>query len=140
MPESLLIAALAGIVVVSLAALAAGWNQIDDFLKRRAGKDADRTVGPQPFLVKGADEFVQKKDFELHVSANTQRHGQLFAQIEKAREEARQELKEATGDLHVKVNKVDREVGGIAASIELQNQQLARIETSLMHNPNRRAA
>lgn len=122
-----------------LAALALAANQIDDFIRRRSGKYAEQTISPQPFEVKAAAEYVHKHQFEQHVQANTERHGQLFSQIAHAREQARQELKSDTNAMHEKINKVDREVGAIAKGMELQNQQLARIETSL-HSNLRRAA
>jgi hypothetical protein len=132
MPESMQLASFAGIIIVSLAALAAGWNQIDDFLKRRAGKDGERVISPQPFEVKAAAEFVPKKDFEQHVRSNTERHGQLFHVIEVVKEEARKELKADTTALHEKINKVDREVGAIGEGMKFQNQQLASIQANLI--------
>lgn len=129
MPESLLIAAIAGIIVVSLAALAAGWNQIDDFLKRRAGTDSERTVGPQPFVVKTATEFVHKQSFEQHVQHNTDRHAQIFEQIRVLREDMNDKLKQDTDALHEKANGIAVAVAGLEATTEIQNQQLANIVT-----------
>lgn len=132
MPESLQIAAVAGIIVVCLAALAAGWNQLDEMFKRRAGTDGNRTIGPQPFEVKAADEFVHVRTFEEHAAKNTERHAQLFSAIEAVKDEARRELKQDTSELHEKINKVDREVGGIAKGMEFQNQQLASINQTVL--------
>jgi len=132
MPESFHAAALGGIIVVALAALAVGWNQIDDFLKRRAGTDQNRTIGPQPFEVRATAEYVHKRDFDSAMQKNTERHAQLFHDIGQVKDAARTELKADTADIYEKINKVDKEVGGLATAMDLQNAQLARIETTLI--------
>ncbi len=43
----------------------------------------------------------------------------------------RNERRADVGELQQKINKVDREVGELRASIELNNQQLARIDAKL---------
>jgi hypothetical protein len=43
----------------------------------------------------------------------------------------RVERRAEVGELQLKINKVDREVGELRASIELNNQQLTRIDAKL---------
>ena len=50
---------------------------------------------------------------------------------ERQRLEDQKSLQAVAGDLHDKVNKVDREVGGLQTATDLQTQQLARIENSV---------
>lgn len=97
----------------------------------KAKKKEEREIGPQPFKVQAAEEFVPKRDFEKHVAHNTDRHHQLFEQIKVVREEIHKELKSDTAELHSKINKVDKEVGGISAGMTAQNQQLASINATV---------
>ncbi len=53
--------------------------------------------------------------------------------IEGKVEGVRHELDGKIGLVHEKINKVDKEVGGIKSATDLQNQQLARMEISLQH-------
>jgi organic radical activating enzyme len=119
-----------GWVIVALAAMAVAWNQIDDWVKRRAGNDAQR-VGPQPFVVQPAAEFVPRLEFDRHVEKNTERHGQLFDAIDSVRDSAGEKLKAETAELHDKINAVATNVAALTATSEIQNQQLAGIQASL---------
>jgi hypothetical protein len=122
-----------GWVLIAIVSLVVAINQVDDFLKRRNGKESDRTVGPQPFQVTEAKEFVHKREFEKHVEHNTNRHGQLFSAIDQVKAEAAESLKEDVGELRKEITDVSKQVAGIDAAMELQNQQLQRIETNLIN-------
>lgn len=120
-----------GWILVAIAALCATANQIDDFFKRRAGKDGDRNVGPQPFEVKAAAEYVHKAEFERALEQNVTEHQNLFSKLGGMERGLRSEIKTDTTQLHDKINKVDKEVGSIAAGMGAQNQQLASINATV---------
>ncbi len=119
-----------GWIIVCLAALAVSWNQIDDWVKRRSGNDAQR-IGPQPFEVRPAAEHVPRAEFDRHVEKNTERHGQLFDAIETVKDNAGEALRNETTAIREKINKVATDVAGLAKATELQNQHLAGIQASL---------
>lgn len=57
----------------------------------------------------------------------SERRARIYAELKTQRED----LNKVAGELHDKINKVDREVGGLKSATEIQTAQLARIETSV---------
>jgi len=107
--------------------LVAGWNQVERFLDRRARRGAAREIQPQPLSVTRFDQPVVE-------SLCASRHKEVAAEMLRLDHEMsglRHERRADVGELQQKINKVDREVGELRASIELNNQQLARIDAKL---------
>jgi hypothetical protein len=117
-----------GWVLIAIVSLVVAINQVDDFLKRRNGKESDRTVGPQPFQVTEAKEFVHKREFEKHVEHNTNRHGQLFSAIDQVKAEAAKSLKNDVGELRDKIEEVARQNAGQTSTQNLMNQRLIHMD------------
>ncbi len=107
--------------------LAAGWNQVEAFLDRRARRGAAREIQPQPLAVAKFDPPVPESLCQTRRQQVSDELARLEHEIEILRRERRTEV----GELQQKINKVDREVGELRASIELNNQQLARIDAKL---------
>lgn len=116
--------------------LVAGWNQVEAFLERRTRHGPPREIQPQPLAVAKFDQPVPE-------SLCRSRHKEVTAEmlrLEHEIESVRHERRADVGELQQKINKVDREVGELRASIELNNQQLMRIDAKLdrvieRHNP-----
>lgn len=115
-----------GWIFVCLVALVVGINQIDDFLKRRKGSP------PNEELKGGADVLSQRViALESEAKEAMTRRRAMHQKIDEAEKRLRDEVRVDTGALHEKINKVDRDVAALNAKTELQNQQLARIESSV---------
>jgi hypothetical protein len=107
--------------------LVAGWNQVERFFDRRAQRGAAREIQPQPLAVTKFDQPVPEslcRSRQKEVSADILRLEQELGSL-------RRERRTEVGELQQKINKVDREVGELRASIELNNQQLMRIDAKL---------
>ena len=107
--------------------LVAGWNQVESFFDRRTRRGAAREIQPQPLAVAKYDQPVTE-------ALCRSRHSEVDAEMVRLAQEVdtlRQERRADVGDLHQKINKVDREVGELRASIELNHQQLVRIDEKL---------
>lgn len=107
--------------------LAAGWNQVERFIDRRLHRGAPREIQPQPLAVTRFDQAVTESLCQTRrraLSAEAERLGQELGSL---RAERRAEVL----DWQDKITKVDREVGELRASIELNNQHLMRIDAKL---------
>ena len=107
--------------------LVAGWNQVEKFFDRRTQRGAPREIQPQPLAVAKFDPPVAE-------SVCRSRHQELSQEIRRLEQELgilSHERRADVGELQQKINKVDREVGELRASIELNNQQLTRIDAKL---------
>ena len=107
--------------------LVAGWNQVETFLDRRGRRGAAREIQPQPLAVSKYDQPVTEslcQSRRKEVSHELLRFEQELGSL-------RHERRADVGELQQKINKVDREVGELRASIELNNQQLMRIDAKL---------
>ena len=107
--------------------LVAGWNQVEKFLDRRAQRSAPREIQPQPLPVTKFDPPVAESLCQCRrkeVSNELLRFEQEITGLRAGR-------RADVGDLQQKINKVDREVGELRVSIELNNQQLTRIDAKL---------
>ncbi len=122
-PPSLEIAAWIG----GLFFLVAGWNQVERFFDRRTQRGAAREIQPQPLSVARFDPPVPES---LCQSRRQEVRNELL-RFQRELDSLRDERRSDVGALQQKINKVDREVGELRASIELNNQQLARIDAKL---------
>jgi hypothetical protein len=107
--------------------LVAGWNQVESFIDRRARRGQAREIQPQPLA-------ISKFDAPVAESLCRSRHSEVAAEMlrfEQELDSLRQERRADVGDLQCKINKVDREVGELRASIELNHQQLMRMDAKL---------
>jgi hypothetical protein len=107
--------------------LVAGWNQVERFFDRRSNRSSPSEIHPQPLSVARFDPPVPESIFSSRHKEVTAEMLRLDHEIGSLRHERRADV----GELQQKVNKVDREVGELRASIELNNQQLARIDAKL---------
>jgi hypothetical protein len=116
--------------------LAAGWNQIEKFFDRRAQRGAQREIQPQPLAVTKFEQPVNETLCQT-------RRNEIANEVTRLEHEMgglRRDRRTDVAELQQKINKVDREVGELRASIELNNQQLTRIDAKLdrvieRHNP-----
>lgn len=116
--------------------LVAGWNQVERFFDRRAQRGPAREIQPQPLA-------VSKFDGPVAESLCRSRHKEIANEVQRLEQELgslRHERRAEVGDLQQKISKVDREVGELRASIELNHQQLMRMDAKLdrvieRHNP-----
>jgi hypothetical protein len=107
--------------------LVAGWNQVEKFFDRRANRGTPHEIQPQPLSVSEFDKPVPDSVCAARHQEARQECQRLEQEITQLRSQGRAEVAE----LHHKINKVDREVGELKACLELNNQQLVRIDTKL---------
>ncbi|HYG36406.1 MAG TPA: hypothetical protein VEC99_16550 [Clostridia bacterium] len=107
--------------------LVAGWNQVEKFLDRRNQRGSPREIQPQPLSVAKFDPPVSESLFQSRQREVTNEVARLEHDMDTLRRERRIEVI----DLQQKINKVDREVGELRSSIELNHQQLMRMDTKL---------
>jgi hypothetical protein len=131
-----------GWIAVVIAAVATAANQVWKLIQNLTGKGNHRLVSPQPLEVTATKQFVTKEEHDRHVALDQQEHSNLYSKVGGVERGARSAIEQAARDLrteakadmnavHEKINKVDREVGAIAKGMEMQNQQLARIEMNM---------
>jgi hypothetical protein len=107
--------------------LVAGWNQVERFFDRRTQRGAAREIQPQPLAVTRFDAAVTE-------TLCRTRHKEVATELLRMEQEVgslRHERRADVAELQQKINKVDREVGELRASIELNHQQLMRIDAKL---------
>ena len=107
--------------------LVAGWNQVERFFDRRTQRPSPREIQPQPLAVTKFDQPVT----ETLCQTRRQEVRNELLRLQRELDSLRDERRSDVGALQQKINKVDREVGELRASIELNNQQLARIDAKL---------
>jgi len=111
----------------SLFLLVAGWNQVEKFFDRRTQRGAQREIQPQPLAVTRLDQPVNETLCQTRRRELSNEVLRLEHEVDGLRRERRADVAE----LQQKINKVDREVGELRTSIELNNQQLTRIDAKL---------
>ena len=122
-PSSIEIAAWIGCLFF----LVAGWNQVENFLERHTRRGAPREIQPQPLAITHHDQPVTESLCQSRRKEVANEILRLDHELATLRHERRADV----GDLQQKINKVDREVGELRASMELSNQQLMRIDAKL---------
>jgi hypothetical protein len=95
------------------------WNALNKAIDRNRTK-------PEP-----STTYPTKQELEKHVTENRSQHANLFTKIGEVERRLQLELKQDTGALHEKVNKVDSTTTGLKTMTDLQNQHLLRIEAKL---------
>jgi hypothetical protein len=107
--------------------LVAGWNQLEKFLDRRTQRGPVREIHPQPLSVARYDAPVPES-----VCQGRRRETEAeLARLDHELSALRQERRAEAAEVQKKINKVDREVGELKASMEISNQQLTRIDAKL---------
>jgi len=122
-PNSMELAAWIGCLFL----LVAGWNQVEKFFDRRTRRGSQTEAHSQPLTVTAIDQPV------CETLCQTRRR-ELANEVLRLEHEVsglRRERRTDVAELQQKINKVDREVGELRASIELNNQQLTRIDAKL---------
>jgi hypothetical protein len=107
--------------------LVAGWNQVERFFDRRAHRPSKREIQPQPLSVAKFDPPVPE-------TLCRSRRKELSGELNRLEHELtclRQERRSEVGQWQQKICEVNREVGELRASIELNNQHLMRIDSKL---------
>ena len=122
-PNSIELAAFIGCLFV----LVAGWNQVEKFLDRRAQRAAPHEIQPQPLAVTKFDQPVS----ETLCQSRRREISHEVLRLENEVGGLRRDRRADVAELQQKINKVDREVGELRASIDLNNQQLTRIDAKL---------
>src|SRR5262245_22678776 len=122
-PSSLEIAAWIGCLFF----LVAGWNQVESFFDRRPRRGSPREIQPQPLAITKCGQPVS----ETLCQSRRKEVASELLRLEREFGSLRHERRVDVGELQQKINKVDREVGELRASIELNNQQLMRIDAKL---------
>jgi uncharacterized protein YlxW (UPF0749 family) len=107
--------------------LVAGWNQVEKFLDRRTQRGSRQEDPSQAMAVKPVDQPVCETLCQTRRRELSNEVLRLEHEVSGLRRERRTDVAE----LQQKINKVDREVGELRASIELNNQQLTRIDAKL---------
>ena len=107
--------------------LVAGWNQVETFFDRRTRRGPAREIQPQPLAVTKFDQPVAASLCHSRRKEMANEVVRLDHELGSVRHERRADV----GELQQKINKVDREVGELRASMELQNQQLTRMDEKL---------
>jgi hypothetical protein len=107
--------------------LVAGWNQLEKFLDRRANRATPHEIHPQPLAVAKVDPPV----CESLCQCRRKEVANELARVDQELVTLRQGRRADVGDLQQKINKVDREVGELRACLDLNNQQLMRIDAKL---------
>lgn len=116
--------------------LVSGWNQVERFFDRRTHKAERREIQPQPLAVAKFDPPVTETLCQTRRRELSNEAARLDQELSGLRRDRRSDVAE----LQQKINKVDREVGELRASIDWNNQQLTRIDAKLdrvieRHNP-----
>lgn len=121
-----------GWILVGLAALALCANQVHDFVQRWRGTDNTRQISPQPLAVEITkqlhEQFAGKQEFENLKKHTTDRHGQLFASIDRVEREGRRELndrfKELNEERRLTLDKLNGEFVFIRENLAAINREL----------------
>jgi len=121
-----------GWTLVSIAALFAAIDRIDNFIKRRSGNGKEnREVGPQPFVVEAVSKFVHEKEFKEHTAHNTKTHNEIFNTLRTQDVNLRASLKIETDALLEKVTAVAKQNSAQEAKQDMTNQRLIQMDGKL---------
>jgi len=117
------------LVVLAISALGGNLATIGLWMATR--RQQSTLVSPQPLLIAMEKEFATKKEFEDQKKHCTDRHGQLFAKIEKIDKGVGEAIERQIEVVRRDVVAVGREVSSLQTSTDLQNQSLAHLNTKL---------
>jgi len=82
----------------------------------------------QPLDVQMVESMVSKDDFREHVRQDQETHDQLFAKIGGMTRGADSKISSEITAVHVRVNAIEKSIGGLEMATNLQNQQLAQMD------------
>lgn len=115
-----------GWLLVSLGALMLFVERGVTFVRLLRGNPANEELNG------GADVLNQRvRSLEEEARESMNRRRLMHEKIDVMEKRLREDMKHDSNQLHEKVNSVGREVASLMAKTDLQNQQLARIETNV---------
>ena len=85
----------------------------------------------QPLDVQMVESLVSKDDFREHCRQDQETHDQLFAKIGGMTRGTDSKISSEITAVHVRVNAIEKSIGGLEASTQIQNQQLARMDAKI---------
>ncbi len=116
-------------------------------------KKGDMQISPQPFIVAMQKEFATKHEFDEHIKedkrqfealrgelhqdrADNQKHVSerqrtLFQEIKSTGERLEGKLDSKHSENSVRLNALEKSIGGLETATELQNQQLAQMDVKI---------
>jgi len=115
-----------GVIFLALASMAAGANQIDQFLRRRTGRsESERIISPQPLIVAEAARFVTKDESDIQMRDMRLRLDRVEMAIEALRRDAkedresiRQLVVDQVGSVHERINDLTGAVAGLRGAFD----------------------
>lgn len=102
------------------------WNQGSKAL--RGFKDKPN---PSEVQREAAEKFVQKSEFQSHVSKNDRDHENIFSKIGGVERGAKSAVEQQVEVVRKDVAQCGRDIAGLKVETQLQNQSLARVESKL---------
>lgn len=109
-------------VILTIGVLVAiGANIIALFRSNRAQK-RDVTI---------MESVVTRNEFDKHVASNHQDHRDMFSKLGGVERGSAGKLSEEITKVHNRINDLDKSVGGLEATTELQNQTLSSINSDV---------
>jgi len=94
-------------------------------------KKTETVISPQPLIVAMQKEFASKHEFDVHVAHNHGVHDQIFSKIGGVERGAASSLEMKVEVVRKDLIHVGNQVSGLKAQTDLQNQQLARMDSKL---------
>ena len=94
----------------------------------------------QPLDVHLVESLVSKNDFRDHVRQDQETHDQLFAKIGGMTRGADSKISSEITAVHVRVNAIEKSIGGLEMATNLQNQQLAGMDAKITRLLERRTS
>lgn len=115
-----------GWIFVCLVGLVVGWNQIDDFIKRRQGKPANEEL-------KGvADVMAQRMaSVEAEQREAINRRRAMYSKIEAVQVALQAEMKKDLNQVYDEINRMRTDVAGMKSDNTHQTRHLASIEAKV---------
>jgi hypothetical protein len=113
------------------ALIVAGASVTAYYIKELFWGGGSRSISPQPFLVAMEKEFTARRDFDTHVNLNKTDHDQMEYRINEVEKGISTTTEKKIEVVRKDLFEVGKYVSSLQTSTELQNQQLARIESKL---------
>lgn len=113
-------------IVMALAAIAAVIIAIVALRNK-----TETVISPQPLIVAMQKEFATKHEFDAHVARNDEDHKGIFSKIGGVERGAASSLELKVEVVRRDLIQVGNQVSGLKTQTDLQNQQLARMDSKL---------
>jgi len=117
------------LVIVVLASVAGNISQV--FIARSSARKQNTEISPQPLIIAMEKEFATKREFERHVSDNRADHEGIFKKIGGVERGAASNLETRVETLRKDLMTVGNQVSSLQSATQMQNQQLARMDSKL---------